>query len=85
MLRAFGSLFVVWILVLVPDASGSTADDSSSWSLPRFSDDSAALYKAASSVASPPGSDAIILDEEHSYVFDSEGRTVHTRYLSIKF
>jgi hypothetical protein len=63
------------------DAECVAAEDSSPWSIPHFSDDPAALYKAASSVVSPPGSDAIVLDQEDSYVFDSDGRTVHTKYL----
>jgi tetratricopeptide (TPR) repeat protein len=61
-----------------------SADSSQTWTVPHFSDDAAALYKSASEVSSPPGSDAIVLDEENSYVFDAQGRTVQTRYLLYK-
>jgi len=60
------------------------ADSNQTWTVPHFSDDVAALYKAASDVSFPPGSDAIVLDEENSYVFDAQGRTVQTRYLLYK-
>jgi transglutaminase-like putative cysteine protease len=51
---------------------------------PRFSDDAAGLYKAASDVTSKAASDAAILCDEDSYVFDADGKAVHTRYLVYK-
>jgi transglutaminase-like putative cysteine protease/tetratricopeptide (TPR) repeat protein len=51
---------------------------------PRFSEDVAGLYKAASDVSANAASDAAILCDEESYVFDTEGKAVRTRYLVYK-
>jgi len=50
----------------------------------RFSLDGAALNLAASKVSVPASMDAVVLDEEDQYVFDSDGKAVHTRYLLYK-
>src|SRR5271154_4355003 len=57
------------------------ADSAAPWAIPRFSDDTTALYKAASGVTAPPGSEISVLDDEDSYVFEADGRSVHTRYI----
>jgi len=54
------------------------------WEITHFSDDTAALYKAASDVTPPAGSDVLVLDEEASYVFDTDGKSVHTTYFLYK-
>src|SRR5437764_552242 len=51
---------------------------------PHFSEDVAGLYKAASDVTLKAASDAAILCDEESYVFDADGKAVHTRYLVYK-
>ena len=51
---------------------------------PRFSGDAAGLYKAASEVTAKAASDAAILCDEESYVFDTDGKAVRTRYLVYK-
>ncbi len=50
----------------------------------RFSLDGAALNLAASKVNVPASMDAVVLDEEYQYVFDADGKVVHTRYLLYK-
>lgn len=65
-------------------SQAATADGSTRWTLPRFSEDAVAVYKAASAVTTLAGTDVVVLDEEESYVFDAEGRAVHTRYLLYK-
>lgn len=54
------------------------------WNAPRFADDSKVLTTAAAAVTTPTGADAFVLDEEESYVFDAEGRNVHTQYAVYK-
>jgi transglutaminase-like putative cysteine protease/Flp pilus assembly protein TadD len=58
--------------------------DNASWNVPRFVDDAKTLSSAASAVNTPAGADAFVLDEEESYVFDSEGKSVHTQYVVYK-
>ncbi|HEV2102436.1 MAG TPA: DUF3857 domain-containing protein [Candidatus Acidoferrum sp.] len=53
-------------------------------SLPRFSQNMAALQAAVTDAKIKPGSDVVILCEEDLYVFESDGRTTHTNYLSYK-
>ena len=50
------------------------------WNQPRFSDDVAAVYQAASSVTSTKGSEVVVLFEENTFTFDVDGRCVHTKY-----
>jgi len=60
------------------------AETPSGWSIPRFSDDASALYKAASSVTTKPGTDVIVLYNEESYVYEADGKESHTSYLVYK-
>ena len=53
------------------------------WAIPRFADANT-LTAAVSIVNPPPGTDAFVVDEEESYVFDAEGRNVHTQYVVYK-
>jgi predicted Zn-dependent protease len=52
-----------------------------SWSIPRFSDDTAALTKFASSMKVSSGTDVVVLDDEKSFVIDADGNSVITTYL----
>jgi hypothetical protein len=67
-----------------PTAAHPVDADAYQWSLPRFSDDAAALYKAASSFTAAAGSEVLVLDDEESYVFDNQGKSVHVRYILFK-
>jgi transglutaminase-like putative cysteine protease/tetratricopeptide (TPR) repeat protein len=65
--------------------AGSFASDTlGKWNVPRFTADGSTLNKAASGVSPKPGTDVIVLDEEESYVFDADGKAVHTHYLVYK-
>jgi tetratricopeptide (TPR) repeat protein len=74
---------VVLGALLLPAVRGA-ADDNVIWSQPRFTADGAALNKAASGVNVKPGTDVVVLDEEDSYVFEADGKAVHTHYLVYK-
>ena len=76
--------FLALVFVVLIIAFCSARGDTHKWNIPHFSDDTAALYKAASDVAPPPGSEILVLDDESSYVFDADGKSVHTSYLLYK-
>jgi len=54
------------------------------WAQARFSPDAKAFYDAASAVSVPQGADVLVLSEETSYIFDSDGKAQITRYLAYK-
>jgi transglutaminase-like putative cysteine protease/tetratricopeptide (TPR) repeat protein len=60
------------------------ADGADSWNISRFSSDGATVNKAASTASPKPGTDVVVFEEEDSYVFDVDGKTVHTHYLAYK-
>ena len=49
-----------------------------------FSADPAALYHTASQVTPPADADVLVLEDEDTFVFDAEGRAIHTHYLLYK-
>ena len=81
--RAIRRLGVSLLLCAVAAAFSYAGDDKSSWNVPHFSDDTTALYKAASATV-PPDADIVILDHDESYVFDAQGRAIHTSYAVYK-
>jgi tetratricopeptide (TPR) repeat protein len=62
----------------------SAASAQTSWNIPRFAPDPAALYQAAATFNPKPGTLVVVLDEEDNYVFDADGKAVHTRYMVYK-
>jgi len=56
------------------------AQQPSACSLPRFSQDVAALQTVAADAKAKPGTDTVVLCDEDSYVFDADGKSVHTNY-----
>lgn len=60
------------------------SDHAPAWNMPHFSEDSAALYRAAASISPPADAQVLVLDDEESYVFDADGRSVDTRYVLYK-
>jgi tetratricopeptide (TPR) repeat protein len=70
-------------LLLFP-AGSIVGDGAGTWSVPRFTTDGSTLNKAVSSVSPKPGTDVVILDNEDNYVFDTDGKAVHTHYLVYK-
>ena len=69
--------------LLFPAVCGA-ADEGSIWSKPRFAAEPAEINKAASNLSVKPDTDVIVLDEEDSYVFEADGKSVHTHYLMYK-
>src|SRR5215475_10489613 len=60
------------------------AQQASPCNVPRFSPDVAALQAAAADAKVKPGADVVVLCTEDSYVFDADGKSVRTGYLSYK-
>lgn len=65
-------------------AVSSGADSGRTWTMPRFSDDAAGLYRAVSSITVPAGDDVVVADDETTYTFDADGKSVVTTYLVYK-
>ncbi|HEY0704888.1 MAG TPA: DUF3857 domain-containing protein [Candidatus Acidoferrales bacterium] len=83
MTRPISQILLV-VLLFVSGGVHSLAGDAVAWNFKRFSDDAAALYAAAASVPNPPGADVLVVDDEETYVFDNEGKSVFTRYTLYK-
>jgi transglutaminase-like putative cysteine protease/Flp pilus assembly protein TadD len=49
-----------------------------------FSPDAAALYQSVSQITPPADADVQVLEDEDTFVFDAEGRAIHTQYLLYK-
>jgi transglutaminase-like putative cysteine protease/Flp pilus assembly protein TadD len=84
MIRYRTLLASAFILGFAVFPAGMSADGATGWQLPRFPDDSAAVYKLASSVTPPNGVEVLVLDEEDSEWFDSQGASVRTFYMVYK-
>jgi transglutaminase-like putative cysteine protease/tetratricopeptide (TPR) repeat protein len=54
------------------------------WKAPHFSIDARTLYTASSAVAAADNSSAVVLEDDESYSFDAQGRSVHTAYIVYK-
>ena len=54
------------------------------WAMPHFSIDAKTLYQTASIVAQPETANVAILEDDESYSFDADGRSVHTEYVIYK-
>lgn len=78
----FGVFVVLSSCIFCLSSNGK--DDAGNWNVPRFTAEGGALYKAASSVTPKPGTDVVVLDQESSYVFDADGKSVRTEYLVYK-
>jgi transglutaminase-like putative cysteine protease/Flp pilus assembly protein TadD len=76
--------FLLALCALIFSAGSLVAENSGNWNLPRFLADGMAMNKAAAEVDVKPGTDVVVLDEEDSYVFDADGKAVHTHYLVYK-
>jgi hypothetical protein len=80
--RCLGA-FVALIVFVFP-AMRTAADDDEIWSKARFTADGAAINKSASNLSVKPGTGVVVLDEEDNYVFETDGKAVHTHYLIYK-
>ena len=65
-------------------AAAASAANSNPPETPHFSSDAAVLYQSASQVTPPASADVLILEDQDTFVFDAEGRAVHSQYLLYK-
>jgi Flp pilus assembly protein TadD len=65
-------------------AQSTASAQSAVYDAPHFSVDPKALYAAAAQVSPPDGTNVIVLTDEEAYVFDDQGRAVHTQYVIFK-
>ena len=83
-LRHFSS-FSVWMMLAVLGAAHARAQQPvEPWKAPHFSLDARALYAAASAVPAPENASAAVLEDDESYSFDEQGRSVHVAYIVYK-
>jgi Flp pilus assembly protein TadD len=54
------------------------------WAGAHFAGDPKAICDAAAAITTPLGTDALVLDEQEHYSFDSDGKQVYTHYLIYK-
>ncbi|MGH9741039.1 MAG: DUF3857 domain-containing transglutaminase family protein, partial [Candidatus Acidiferrum sp.] len=79
------SLYGLLLLgAFVCPAAVHAADDAAIWSKPRFTADGGELNKAAANLSVKPGTGVVVLNEENTYVFEADGKAVHTHYLVYK-
>lgn len=62
----------------------SFAQQPEPWHTQHFSTDARALYDAATAVKATEGTNIALLDEDHSYSFDSDGRMTHVGHYVYK-
>ena len=72
------------ILLCIAALPAAVADGPSGWKIARFTEDARAVYQAASSVTPKTGTDVVVLIDEDNYVFDADGKAVHTSYFVYK-
>jgi len=72
------------ILLCIAALPVAVADGPSGWKIARFTEDARAVYQAASSVTPKTGTDVVVLIDEDNYVFDADGKAVHTSYFVYK-
>jgi Domain of Unknown Function with PDB structure (DUF3857)/Transglutaminase-like superfamily len=65
-------------------AQSSGGTQAAVYDAPHFSVDAKALYAGASQVSAPDGTNIIVLTDDEDYVFDEQGRAVHTQYVVFK-
>jgi len=75
------SLAILVCMVAIPTPAG---DGAGGWKLARFTDDTHALYEAASSVTPKAGTDIVVLIDEENYVFEAGGKAAHATYVVYK-
>jgi Domain of Unknown Function with PDB structure (DUF3857)/Transglutaminase-like superfamily len=78
------TIFVITLFFLTTASLQAVAQSKEPWSGAHFAGDAKAIYDAAAEVMAPIGTDALVLEEQEHYSFDSEGRQVFTHYLLYK-
>jgi len=82
--RRFLRLPLFWVGLCVATLSLFAADAAGPWDFPDFSLQPKDLYAAASEPMAAAGTDIMVLDHDESYVFEADGRNVHTQHLIYK-
>lgn len=77
-------VFVRAICVTILSAGAAAAQENTEWKVPRFSDDAAAVYRAAAGASAKKDSEVLVLYDEHTFTFDAEGKAVRTKYVVYK-
>jgi hypothetical protein len=68
------------LCILVFAAFACSAQETKHWNLPRFTADPKAIQDAVSTVTIKKGTEVVVLYEEKSFTFDSDGKSVQTLY-----
>ncbi len=76
--------FLAMLLCCATFCSNVDAQSKPNWEFAHFSEDAAGLYKAAAGPQAKAGANVIVLSAEESYVYDADGKVVHTHYLLYK-
>lgn len=83
-LRPSVSIFA-WIALSLLTAAGLAAQSPvEAWKAPHFSIEPRSLYAAASAIPAPDTANVALLEDDESYSFDADGRSVHTSYVVYK-
>jgi transglutaminase-like putative cysteine protease/tetratricopeptide (TPR) repeat protein len=92
-LRSFPARFLVVLcfsfgfrLILLGSclAQSATSTPSSVYDAPHFSVEPKVLYAATSQVSTSDGTDVVVLADDEEYIFDDQGRAIHTQYVIFK-
>ena len=76
--------FFITLFFLISSSLSMRGQTAEPWAGAHFGEDPKAIYHAASAIATPLGTDALVLDEQEHYTFDSDGKQVYTHYLIYK-
>jgi len=71
-------LFRLLFFSLVVSLFSVAAEKPTPWTAPHFSLTAREIHDQASSLAPPEGTDVSVLNDEDSYAFDANGRSVYT-------
>jgi transglutaminase-like putative cysteine protease len=72
------------VVFVIPAFCAAFASSSGQPQAVHFSPDAAALYQSVSQITPPADADVLVLEDEDTFVFDAEGRAIHTQYLLYK-
>ncbi len=67
-------------LILAVCCAPALAQSQQPWDSPAFSADPAAMLEAASKIAAPSGTDAVLLFNDRSYIYDDRGRSTYRQH-----
>ena len=76
--------FFITLFFLISSSLSMHGQAAEPWAGAHFAGDPKAIYDAAAAITTPLGTDALVLDEQEHYSFDSDGKQVYTHYLIYK-